>query len=80
MQMAEDKKDYEKKTKPIMDTLRSYQDLPPVCKLAYFSLYVMKQCSNFKVRFEMDVGICELILFILRAVFVFFYKLNVVFA
>lgn len=30
MQMAEDKKDYEKKTKPILDTLRSYQDLPPV--------------------------------------------------
>jgi HAUS augmin-like complex subunit 1 len=36
MQMAEDKKDYEKKTKPILDTLRSYQDLPPVCKYYIF--------------------------------------------
>lgn len=30
MEMAEHKKDLEKKTKPILDTLRSYQDLPPV--------------------------------------------------
>ena len=30
MQMVETRKDLERKTKPIMDTLRSYQDLPPV--------------------------------------------------
>jgi len=30
VEMAEHKKDLEKKTKPILDTLRSYQDLPPV--------------------------------------------------
>lgn len=30
VQMAEHRKELEKKTKPIMDTLRSYQDLPPV--------------------------------------------------
>lgn len=30
MEMAEHRKDLEKKTKPILDTLRSYQDLPPV--------------------------------------------------
>jgi hypothetical protein len=28
--MAEHRKELEKKTKPILDTLRSYQDLPPV--------------------------------------------------
>ena len=33
MEMAEHKKDLERKTKPIADTLRSYQDLPPVCLL-----------------------------------------------
>jgi hypothetical protein len=31
MEMAEHKKDLERKTKPVADTLRSYQDLPPVC-------------------------------------------------
>lgn len=30
VEMAEHRKDLEKKTKPILDTLRSYQDLPPV--------------------------------------------------
>lgn len=30
VEMAEHKKELEKKTKPILDTLRSYQDLPPV--------------------------------------------------
>lgn len=30
VEMAENRKDLEKKTKPILDTLRSYQDLPPV--------------------------------------------------
>ena len=32
MEMAERKKELEKKTKPILETLRSYQDLPPVRK------------------------------------------------
>jgi hypothetical protein len=35
MEMAEHKKDLERKTKPIADTLRSYQDLPPVCLLPF---------------------------------------------
>lgn len=30
VEMAEHKKELEKKTKPILETLRSYQDLPPV--------------------------------------------------
>lgn len=30
VEMAEHRKDLEKKTKPILETLRSYQDLPPV--------------------------------------------------
>lgn len=30
VEMAEHRKELEKKTKPIIDTLRSYQDLPPV--------------------------------------------------
>jgi HAUS augmin-like complex subunit 1 len=33
VEMAEHRKDLEKKTKPILDTLRSYQDLPPVSLL-----------------------------------------------
>ncbi|KAG6399234.1 hypothetical protein SASPL_140710 [Salvia splendens] len=32
VEMAEHRKDLEKKTKPILETLRSYQDLPPVDK------------------------------------------------
>jgi HAUS augmin-like complex subunit 1 len=39
MEMAEHKKDLERKTKPIADTLRSYQDLPPVCFLAFVSFF-----------------------------------------
>ena len=38
MEMAEYKKDLERRTKPIADTLRSYQDLPPVCPLSFFLL------------------------------------------
>ncbi|XP_072970170.1 AUGMIN subunit 1 [Typha angustifolia] len=38
MEMAEHKKDLEKKTKPIMDTLRSYQDLPPDKALAALAI------------------------------------------
>lgn len=38
VEMAEHQKDLEKKTKPILDTLRSYQDLPPVCFLIDYLL------------------------------------------
>ncbi|OAY76124.1 AUGMIN subunit 1 [Ananas comosus] len=38
MEMAEHKKDLEKKTKPILDTLRSYQDLPPDKTLAALAI------------------------------------------
>jgi len=34
VEVAEQRKDLEKKTKPILDTLRSYQDLPPVNRRA----------------------------------------------
>jgi hypothetical protein len=39
MEMAEHKKDLERKTKAIADTLRSYQDLPPVCLLPSVSFF-----------------------------------------
>ncbi|XP_074578702.1 AUGMIN subunit 1-like [Curcuma longa] len=38
MKMAEHKKDLEMKTKPILDTLRSYQDLPPDKTLASLAI------------------------------------------
>ncbi|ONK70569.1 uncharacterized protein A4U43_C05F35060 [Asparagus officinalis] len=38
MEMAEHRKDLEKKTKPILDTLRSYQDLPPDKALAALAI------------------------------------------
>ncbi|CAK7342680.1 unnamed protein product [Dovyalis caffra] len=38
VEMAEHRKDLEKKTKPIMDTLRSYQDLPPDKALATLAI------------------------------------------
>lgn len=38
MEMAEHKKDLERKTKPIADTLRSYQDLPPDKALAVLAI------------------------------------------
>ncbi|XP_020583948.1 AUGMIN subunit 1 [Phalaenopsis equestris] len=38
MEMAEHKKDLEKMTKPILDTLRSYQDLPPDKALAALAI------------------------------------------
>ena len=34
VEMAEHRKELEKKTQPILDTLRSYQDLPPVCHIS----------------------------------------------
>ncbi|XWS41285.1 hypothetical protein CRYUN_Cryun17cG0068000 [Craigia yunnanensis] len=38
VEMAEHRKDLEKKTKPIVDTLRSYQDLPPDKALAALAI------------------------------------------
>jgi len=38
MEMAEHKKDLERRTKPIADTLRSYQDLPPDKALAALAI------------------------------------------
>ncbi|KAH8506622.1 hypothetical protein Peur_044196 [Populus x canadensis] len=38
VEMAEHRQDLEKKTKPIMDTLRSYQDLPPDKALATLAI------------------------------------------
>jgi hypothetical protein len=36
----------EKKTKPIMDTLRSYQDLPPVIPCTdWYDIFIMHLCS-----------------------------------
>ncbi|XP_010554787.1 PREDICTED: AUGMIN subunit 1 isoform X1 [Tarenaya hassleriana] len=38
VEMAEHRKDLEKKTKPVLDTLRSYQDLPPDKALAALAI------------------------------------------
>ncbi|KAF3442509.1 hypothetical protein FNV43_RR16425 [Rhamnella rubrinervis] len=38
VEMAEHRKDLERKTKPILDTLRSYQDLPPDKALAALAI------------------------------------------
>ncbi|KAL2331476.1 hypothetical protein Fmac_019057 [Flemingia macrophylla] len=38
VEMAEHRKELEKKTKPILDTLRSYQDLPPDKTLAALAI------------------------------------------
>lgn len=48
MEMAEHKKDLEKKTKPILDTLRSYQDLPPVCFVLFIDWFfdILESDSN----------------------------------
>ncbi|XP_039141816.1 AUGMIN subunit 1 isoform X1 [Dioscorea cayenensis subsp. rotundata] len=43
MEMAEHRKDLEKKTKPILDTLRSYQDLPPDKALAALAIEEKKR-------------------------------------
>ncbi|XP_076958152.1 AUGMIN subunit 1-like [Bidens hawaiensis] len=46
VEMAEHKKDLEKKTKPILDTLRSYQDLPPDKALAALAIEDKKRQYN----------------------------------
>ena len=42
-EMAEHRKELERKTKPILDTLRSYQDLPPVSSSFY--LMILYSCN-----------------------------------
>ncbi|CAH9086181.1 unnamed protein product [Cuscuta epithymum] len=43
VEMAEHRKDLENKTKPILDTLRSYQDLPPDKALAALAIEEKKR-------------------------------------
>lgn len=58
MEMAEHKKDLERKTKPIADTLRSYQDLPPVCFLAFVSFFfLMKSITNYRLLCQFVIRI-----------------------
>lgn len=53
--MAEHKKDLEKKTKPILDTLRSYQDLPPVSIFLYTWHEFHHSCLlNYAVDFHLQ--------------------------
>lgn len=48
VEMAEHRKELEKKTKPILDTLRSYQDLPPVFRAshAFCLLQFLEYCRT----------------------------------
>ncbi|KAK9159587.1 hypothetical protein Syun_005928 [Stephania yunnanensis] len=45
VEMDEHRRDLEKKTKPILDTLRSYQDLPPVCQ-SYLCIVMFCICCG----------------------------------
>ena len=58
MEMAEHKKDLERKTKPIADTLRSYQDLPPVCLLPFvLFFFIQMECiANSWVLLQFSSG------------------------
>ncbi|XP_078437979.1 HAUS augmin-like complex subunit [Wolffia australiana] len=53
MEMAEQRKELEKKTKPILETLRSYQDLPPDKALAALAIEEKKrQCAAAEKHLE----------------------------
>ncbi|KAL9270876.1 AUGMIN subunit 1-like protein [Drosera capensis] len=53
VEMAEHKKELERKTKPILETLRSYQDLPPDKALAALAIEDKKrQCAAAEKRLE----------------------------
>lgn len=58
VEMAEHRKDLEKKTKPILDTLRSYQDLPPV--MFYLSLWSTNNAESYKdgELYKLCIGVC----------------------
>ncbi|KAL7134219.1 hypothetical protein ABFS83_11G012400 [Erythranthe nasuta] len=55
VEMAEHKKDLEKKTKPILDTLRSYQDLPPDKALAALAIEDKKRQYTAAEKYLEDV-------------------------
>lgn len=46
VEMAEHRKELEKKTKPILDTLRSYQDLPPVITNILLQDFLLPFCLS----------------------------------
>ncbi|CAL5343637.1 unnamed protein product [Camellia sinensis] len=53
--MAEHRKELEKKTKPILDTLRSYQDLPPDKALAALAIEDKKRQYAIAEKYLEDV-------------------------
>ncbi|PWA30561.1 hypothetical protein CTI12_AA626850 [Artemisia annua] len=55
VEMAEHRKDLDKKTKPILDTLRSYQDLPPDKALAPLAIEDKKRQYNAAEKYLEDV-------------------------
>lgn len=55
VEMAEHRKDLEKKTKPILDTLRSYQDLPPDKALAALAIEDKKRQYSAAEKYLEDV-------------------------
>ncbi|KAK8272453.1 hypothetical protein V6Z12_D11G333500 [Gossypium hirsutum] len=55
VEMAEHRKDLEKKTKPILDTLRSYQDLPPDKALAALAIEDKKRQYTAAEKYLEDV-------------------------
>ncbi|TYH92093.1 hypothetical protein ES332_A13G158500v1 [Gossypium tomentosum] len=55
VEMAEHRKDLEKKTKPILDTLRSYQDLPPDKALAALAIEDKKRQYGAAEKYLEDV-------------------------
>lgn len=62
VEMAEHKKDLEKKTKPILDTLRSYQDLPPVSCTLVLNL-VLENCNILLYTWLIKMIGCQLNVF-----------------
>ncbi|KAK1420711.1 hypothetical protein QVD17_22529 [Tagetes erecta] len=54
-EMAEHRKNLDKKTKPILDTLRSYQDLPPDKALAALAIEDKKRQYNAAEKYLEDV-------------------------
>lgn len=53
VEMDEHRKELEKKTKPILETLRSYQDLPPVS--FYFSNKEQLACVGFLLFLDFEI-------------------------
>ncbi|XP_050944294.1 AUGMIN subunit 1 isoform X3 [Cucumis melo] len=55
VEMAEHRKELEKKTKPMLDTLRSYQDLPPDKALAALAIEDKKRQFAVAEKYLEDV-------------------------